>query len=43
MAAAREIKWASVCKPKEVGGLSIPDLGQVNNGYLMKFFFVEHL
>lgn len=37
-----KIKWSTVCKPKEVGGLGLFYLVQVNNGYLMKSIWHIH-
>lgn len=31
-----KIKWSNLYRPKEAGGLRLPNLSQLNNGYLMK-------
>lgn len=31
-----KIKWIDLCRPKEAGGLGLPNLSQLNNAYLIK-------
>lgn len=31
-----KIKWLDLCKPKDAGGLGLPNLSRMNNAYLMK-------